>query len=97
MTGIVSNQISDRFLIISPLAKCTTINPPTTPKTLPTFDVLIYLSLVDQLSVVELVVYDKDMLSKEHLRVVVLLVEDWFANQEGGLFDDTRDGSQEKC
>jgi len=46
---------------------------------------------------VELVIYDKDMLSKEHLGVVVLLVEDWFANREGGLFDDTRDGSQEKC
>jgi phosphatidylserine decarboxylase len=67
------------------------------PKTLPTFDVPIYLSLMDQLSVVELVIYDKDMLSKEHLGVVVLLVEDWFANREGGLFDDTRDGSQEKC
>jgi hypothetical protein len=46
---------------------------------------------------VELVVYETDMLSKEYLGVVVLLVEDWFANREGGLFDDTGDGSQEKC
>jgi hypothetical protein len=53
--------------------------------------------LTDQLRVVELIVYDKDMLSKEYLRMVVLFVEDWFANQEGGLFDNTGDGSQEKC
>ena len=49
----------------------------------PTFNLPIYLSLADQLSIAELVVQDKDMLSKEYLGEVALLLEDWFANWEG--------------
>jgi hypothetical protein len=43
-----------------------------------TFDFSIYLSLADKLGVVELVVWDKDMLTKEQLGEVALPLDDWF-------------------
>jgi phosphatidylserine decarboxylase len=55
-----------------------------------TFDFSIYLSLADKLGVVELVVWDKDMLTKEYLSEVALPLDDWFRVEEGSVirFDD---------
>jgi len=61
-----------------------TINPVYSAKDA-TFDFPIYLSLADKLGVVELVVWDKDMLKKEYLGEVALPLEDWFANREFGF------------
>ena len=58
------------------MAICT-LNPTYTAKDA-TFDFPIYLSLTDKLSIVELVVWDKDMLSKEYLGKVTLPLNDWF-------------------
>jgi phosphatidylserine decarboxylase len=49
-----------------------------------TFDFPIYLSLADKLGVVELVIWDKDMLTKEYLGEVSLPLEDWFADKHDG-------------
>jgi hypothetical protein len=49
-----------------------------------TFDFPIYLSLADKIGVVELVVWDKDMLSKEYLGEVALPLEDWFVDKQTG-------------
>ena len=43
-----------------------------------------YLSLADKLGVVELVVWDKDMLSKEYLGEVALPLGDWFVDKQTG-------------
>ena len=50
-----------------------------------TFDFPIYLSLAHQLGVLELVIWDKDMLRKEYLGEVSLPLplEDWFADKHG--------------
>jgi phosphatidylserine decarboxylase len=53
-----------------------------------TFDFPIYLSLADKLGVVELVVWDKDMLTKEYLGEVAILLEDWFGEDNAYAFDD---------
>ena len=53
-----------------------------------TFDFPIYLSLAEKLGVIELVIWDKDMLKKEYLGEASIKVEDWF---NGALaFDDPR-------
>ena len=52
-----------------------------------TFDFPIYLSLADKLGVVELVVWDKDMLRKEYLGEVSLPLEDWFKDENAFGFD----------
>ena len=49
-----------------------------------TFDIPIYLSLADKLGVVELVVWDKDMLSKEYLGEIALPLDDWFVDKQTG-------------
>jgi phosphatidylserine decarboxylase len=54
-----------------------------------TFDFPIYLSLADKLGVVELVVWDKDMLTKEYLGEVAILLEDWFGEDNAYAFDDS--------
>ncbi|KAF6765662.1 phosphatidylserine decarboxylase-domain-containing protein [Ephemerocybe angulata] len=80
---------SDPFIVASvlnnrqqtPVAK-KTLNPTYTPKDA-TFDFPIYLSLADKLGVLELVVWDKDMLSKEYLGEVALPLEDWFLEKDG--------------
>jgi hypothetical protein len=68
-----------------------TLNP-TYPAKDATFDFPIYLSLADQLGVLELVVWDKDMLTKDYLGEVALPLEDWFSDREGNprpyAFDD---------
>ena len=49
-----------------------------------TFDFPIYLSLADKLNAVELVVWDKDMLTKDYLGEVALPLDDWF---KGDAYD----------
>jgi C2 domain len=60
-----------------------TLNPTYAAKDA-TFDFPIYLSLADKLGVVELVVWDKDMLSKEYLGEVALPLDDWFVDKQTG-------------
>jgi phosphatidylserine decarboxylase len=85
-----------RFVVVSLLSTCfqtpvlkRCTNPICAPKDA-TFDFPIYLSLADKLGVVELVVWDKDMLTKEYLGEVALLLDDWFRGEEGSAlgFDD---------
>ncbi|KAJ7500276.1 phosphatidylserine decarboxylase-domain-containing protein [Mycena galericulata] len=78
------NGFSDPFVVASllrtrhhtPVAK-KTVNPVYTPKDA-TWDFPIYLSIADKLGVVELVVWDKDVLRKDYLGEVGIAVEDWF-------------------
>jgi phosphatidylserine decarboxylase len=44
-----------------------------------------YLCLADELGVAELVVWDKDMLTKEYLGKVALPLDDWFKGKEGSV------------
>jgi phosphatidylserine decarboxylase len=48
-----------------------------------TFDFPIYLSLTDKLGVVEFVVWDKDVQTKDYLGEVALPLDDWFSGEEG--------------
>lgn len=66
----------------TPVAK-RTVNPIYNAKDA-TFEFPIYLSLARQLGVLELVIWDKDMLTKEYLGEVSLPLEDWFADKQGG-------------
>jgi len=52
------------------------------------FDFPLYLSLADNLGAIELVVWDKDMLSKDYLGEVALPLEDWF-QQRGYEWSET--------
>ncbi|KJA14260.1 hypothetical protein HYPSUDRAFT_59467 [Hypholoma sublateritium FD-334 SS-4] len=54
-----------------------------------TFEFPIYLSLADRLGVVELVVWDKDILKKDYLGEVAVPLDDWFNNRDFG-FDHPR-------
>lgn len=53
-----------------------------------TFDFPIYLSLADKLGVVELVVWDKDMLKKDYMGEVALPLDEWFRQDGVYAFDD---------
>lgn len=83
-----------RFVVISllgnrhqtPVAK-RTLNPAYNPKDA-TFDFPIHLSLADKLGVVELVVWDKDMLKKDYLGEAWIPLEDWFRDGRAYAFDD---------
>ena len=46
-----------------------------------TFDFPLYLSTADKLGAIELVVWDKDMLTKEYLGEAALPLEDWFVER----------------
>jgi phosphatidylserine decarboxylase len=63
------------------------INPEYNPKDA-TFDFPIHMSLAEKLGAIELVVWDKDMLRKEYLGEVSLMLEDWFSNRHGYGFLD---------
>ncbi|KAJ7111800.1 phosphatidylserine decarboxylase-domain-containing protein [Mycena epipterygia] len=84
------NGFSDPFVVASllrtrhhtPVAK-KTVNPVYTPKDA-TWDFPIYLSVADKLGVVELVVWDKDVLRKEYLGEVGIAVEEWFGERAKG-------------
>ena len=60
-----------------------TLNP-TFPEKDATFDFNIYLSLVDKLSAIELIAWDKDTIGKEYLGEAALPLEDWFLDAPGG-------------
>ncbi|EJD45982.1 hypothetical protein AURDEDRAFT_113883 [Auricularia subglabra TFB-10046 SS5] len=53
-----------------------------------TFDFPIHASLIEQLGVLELVLWDKDMLRKDYIGEASVRVEDWFKGPAG--FDDPR-------
>jgi hypothetical protein len=44
-----------------------------------------YLSFTDKLGVVELIVWDKNILTKKYLGEVALPLDDWFKGEEGYL------------
>lgn len=83
-----------RFVVVSvlsnrqqtPVAKKTT--SPSYPSKDATFDFPLYLSLAEKLGVIELVVWDKDMLKKDYLGEVSVPLEDWFRNDNAFAFDD---------
>ncbi|OBZ66242.1 Phosphatidylserine decarboxylase proenzyme 3 [Grifola frondosa] len=85
---------SDPFVVVSllgnrqqtPVSK-RTINPDYSAKDA-TFDFPIYLSLADKLGVVELVIWDKDVLKKDYLGEVSIPLEDWFRDGNAFPFDD---------
>lgn len=60
------------------------LNPTYTPKDA-TFDFPVFLSLADKLGVLELVVWDKDVLKKDYLGEASLRLEDCFKGR--GSFD----------
>ncbi|KIM73726.1 hypothetical protein PILCRDRAFT_80830, partial [Piloderma croceum F 1598] len=80
---VVVSVLSTRLQ--TPVLKRNT-NPVYPPKDA-TFDFPIYLSLADKLGVVELVVWDKDMLKKEYLGEVALPLDDWFRQEGVYAFD----------
>ncbi|KAI0326469.1 hypothetical protein GY45DRAFT_1328911 [Cubamyces sp. BRFM 1775] len=88
------NGFSDPFVVVSilgnrqhtPVSK-RTVNPTYNPKDA-TFDFPIYLSLADKLGVVELVVWDKDVLKKDYLGEAAIPLEDWFRDGNAFAFDD---------
>ncbi|KAJ7472559.1 phosphatidylserine decarboxylase-domain-containing protein [Mycena latifolia] len=81
------NGFSDPFVVASllhtrvhtPVAK-KTVNPVYTAKDA-TWDLPIYLSIADKLGVLELVVWDKDVIRKDYLGEAGVAVEDWFADR----------------
>lgn len=75
----------------TPVAK-KTVNPVYAEKDA-VFDYPLYLSLADKLGVVEFIVWDKDLMSKDYLGEVSLPLEDWFVDRANGTdrafaFDD---------
>lgn len=81
---VVVSVLSTRFQ--TPVSK-KTLNPSFAP-TDATFDFPIYLSLADKLGVVELVIWDKDVLKKEYLGEASLPLDDWFREDGVFAFDD---------
>ena len=83
-----------RFVVVSvlsvrhqtPVAK-RTCNPVYNPKDA-TFDYPLYFSLADKLGVIELVIWDKDMLKKDYLGEVSIPLEDWFKHGNCYAFSD---------
>lgn len=69
----------------TPVIKRTT-NPTYSAKDA-TFDFPLYLSTADKLGAIELVVWDKDMLTKDYLGEAALPLEDWFVDR-AFAFDD---------
>ncbi|KDQ52654.1 hypothetical protein JAAARDRAFT_39909 [Jaapia argillacea MUCL 33604] len=88
------NGSSDPFVVVSlsstkfqtPVVK-RSLNPTYAAKDA-TFDFPIYLSLAERLGVVELVLWDKDMLKKDYLGEVGISLEDWFKDGNAFAFDD---------
>ncbi|KAJ7243915.1 phosphatidylserine decarboxylase-domain-containing protein [Mycena haematopus] len=87
------NGLSDPFVVASLLhtrhqtaVARKTVNPVYAPKDA-TWDFPIYLSVADKLGVVELVVWDKDMLRKDYLGEAGIAVEDWFTDSRPKAWD----------
>ena len=55
-----------------------------------TLDFPIYLSFVDRLGALELVIWDKDILTKDYLGEVALGIDDWFKDGSAKGFFDSR-------
>ncbi|THG96606.1 hypothetical protein EW026_g5254 [Hermanssonia centrifuga] len=89
------NGASDPFVVVSvlrnryhtPVAK-RNVNPVYLPKDA-TFEFPIYLSLADKLGVIELVIWDKDVLRKDYLGEVSIPLDDWFRDDNAFPFDDS--------
>ena len=64
-----------------------TVNPIYSPKD-STFEFPLYLSLADKLGVIELVIWDKDVLKKDYLGEVSIPLDDWFKDDNAFAFDD---------
>ena len=79
-TDPLARSAAVSVLSTTPVLKRST-NPIYAPKD-PIFDLLIFLSLADKLGVVELVVWDKDMLTKQYLGEVALPLDDWFRGRK---------------
>lgn len=82
-----------RFVVVSLLSTTHVLKRSTNPIYAPkdaTFNLPIYLSLADKRDVVELVVWDNDMLMKEYLGEVAHPLDDWFRREEASAlgFDD---------
>ena len=92
---LTQSRSFDRFVVASllgtkfqtPVAK-KTLNPTYPPKDA-TFDFPIYLSLADKLGVVELVVWDKDVIKKDYLGEAWIPIEDWFRDGNAFPFNDS--------
>jgi phosphatidylserine decarboxylase len=69
----------------TPVSKCT-VNPTYSTKDA-TFDFPVYLSLADELGAVKLVIWDKDLISKDNLGEVAIPLEDWFSGSRRGAAD----------
>lgn len=90
----VTVSMMGRFVVVSvlsnrhqtPVAK-RNVNPTYAAKDA-TFDFPIYLSLAEKLGVIELVIWDKDMLRKDYLGEVSIPLEDWFRDDNAYPFDD---------
>ncbi|KAF8188151.1 hypothetical protein K438DRAFT_1594437, partial [Mycena galopus ATCC 62051] len=80
---VIASLLSTRHQ--TPIAK-KTLNPVYAAKDV-TWDFPIYVSIADKLSVVELVVWDKDMLRKDYLGKAGIAVEDWFTNSRPKVWD----------
>lgn len=94
-----SSVVLCRFVVVSLLNKRQqtpvqkkTLNP-VYPAKEATFEFPIFLSLADRLGVVELVVWDKDMLKKDYLGEAGVPLDDWF---KGGAFG-FEDPANEVC
>ncbi|KZP07697.1 hypothetical protein FIBSPDRAFT_278982 [Athelia psychrophila] len=83
---------SDPFVVVSVLdTHCHTpvIKRDTSPTYLPntaTFEFPLYLSLAHQLGSIELVVWDKDRITKEYLGEAAVLLDSWFRQESDGIF-----------
>ncbi|KAF8144610.1 hypothetical protein K438DRAFT_1519172, partial [Mycena galopus ATCC 62051] len=80
---VVASLLSTRHQ--TPVAK-KTLNPVYAAKDA-TWDFPIYTSVADKLGVVELVVWDKDMLRKDYLGEAGIAVEDWFPDSRPKVWD----------
>ncbi|THH08914.1 hypothetical protein EW145_g2382 [Phellinidium pouzarii] len=93
------NGTSDPFIVVSlarnrnstPVAK-KTVDPTYLPKDA-TFDFPVYLSLAGKLGVLELIVWDKDMLKKDYLGEASLQLENWFKDKSAKDFGDPNNTS----
>lgn len=82
-----------RFVVVSVLSnrfhtsvQKKTVNPVYSPKDA-TFEFPLYLSLAEKLGVIELVIWDKDMLKKDYLGEVSIPLDSWFRSEDGFAFD----------
>ena len=79
-----------RFVVVSLLS--TRFQTPVLQRCAPKdaiFDFPIYLSLADKLGVVELVVWDKYMLTKEYPGKAALPLDDWFRGKKARTLGST--------